>query len=78
MNGNGGALFKSVYPSSHGNSSQFSVSSELQGMQKEAELPAMPALVSISSEKQSKNFKKKYFSICNMHERINQLFVFKA
>jgi len=57
---------------------QFSVSSEPQGEQKEAELPAIPAPISISPEKQSKNFKKKYFSIKNMRQRIKQSFIFEA
>jgi len=66
-NGNGGALFKSVYPSAHRDGkTQFSVCKEPRGNQKEAELPAMPEPVSISPEKQNKNYFKKYFSVKNM------------
>ena len=64
-NGNGGALFKSVYPSSHGNSTtQVAVSSKPRGEQKEAELPAMPAPESVFPEKY-----KNYFSIKNVRKR---------
>ena len=42
-NSSGGAQFKSDYPSSHGDSStQFAVSKEPRGEQKEAELPTFP------------------------------------